>query len=129
MISAKFGEKIGGWCSQEGMEGYGQRLWKATRRGRTECQARTRFERGDSRRVRLWHDLWCGDSSLKALFPTANLLDADSGSLGGGGRCWTLKPLFSWKCSRLGSCWLKHSLSRSKTRWSEESVRTSWFGN
>ena len=29
----------------------------------------TRFEVGDRSKIGFWHDLWCGDTTLKEVFP------------------------------------------------------------
>ena len=82
-------------------------LWKTIRRGWIEFQARTKFEVRGGRRIRFWHDLWCGNSSES--FVSCFVLHCqfyrclDGEILGRSGRCWALEPLFFQKRSRLGS--------------------------
>jgi hypothetical protein len=44
-------------------------LWKNIRKWWETFSGFTRFEVGDGERTRFWHDLWCGDSVLKEVFP------------------------------------------------------------
>jgi len=69
VIDSKFGSMWGGWCSRELVGAFGVGLWKNIRKGWETFSGFTRFEVGDGERIRFWHDLWCGDSVLKEVFP------------------------------------------------------------
>ncbi|RVW56591.1 Clathrin heavy chain 2 [Vitis vinifera] len=69
-FSGKFGEEPGGWCSQEGREAHGVGLWKSIRKVWGTFKAKTRFEVGNGRRIKFWHDVWCDDMLLKDTFPS-----------------------------------------------------------
>jgi hypothetical protein len=49
---------------------FGVELWKNVRKGWETFSGYTRFEVGDGTKISVWHDLWCGDMTLKAAFPT-----------------------------------------------------------
>jgi hypothetical protein len=38
-------------------------------KGWKKFSSHTKFEVGDSPKVNFWHDLWCGDMTLKDAFP------------------------------------------------------------
>jgi hypothetical protein len=44
-------------------------LWKFIRKGWETFSKFLRYEVGDGIRTRFWHDLWCGDTVLKEVFP------------------------------------------------------------
>jgi hypothetical protein len=44
-------------------------LWKNIRKGWESFSSFSRLVVGDETRIRLWHDLWCGDTVLKDSFP------------------------------------------------------------
>jgi hypothetical protein len=78
MIERGFAESCGGlkvcqfvgwWCSNEPLQAHGVGLWKNIRRGWGKLSSHTRFEVGEGFNVRFWHDLWCGDMTLKDAFP------------------------------------------------------------
>ena len=69
-FSGKFGEEPGGWCSREGREAHGVGLWKSIRKVWGTFKAKTRFEVGNGRRIKFWHDVWCDDMLLKDTFPS-----------------------------------------------------------
>jgi hypothetical protein len=60
------------WCRwfSNGVNGsYGVELWKFIRKGWEDFSSFTIFEVGDSSKVNLWHDVWCGVLPLKGAFP------------------------------------------------------------
>lgn len=59
-----------GECSDDRREEFGVGLQKAIKKCWEVFQATTIFEVGDGRRVRFWHDLWCGGAILMESFPT-----------------------------------------------------------
>jgi hypothetical protein len=68
-VDSKYGSLWGGWCSREVAGAFGVGLWKFIRKGWENFSKFLRFEVGDGSRIRFWHDLWCGDSILKEVFP------------------------------------------------------------
>jgi hypothetical protein len=53
---------------------YGVSLWKNIRRGWERFCSHTKFEVGDGSKVRLCHDLWCRDTSLKEAFLVSSVV-------------------------------------------------------
>jgi hypothetical protein len=45
-------------------------VWKNIRKGWDSFSRFTRFIVGDGSKISFWHDLWCGDTTLKVAFPT-----------------------------------------------------------
>jgi hypothetical protein len=43
-------------------------VWKHIRRGLRVFSSLVRYEVGDGTKIRFWHDLWCGDQTLKESF-------------------------------------------------------------
>jgi len=68
-VDSKYGSLWGGWCSREVAEAFGVGLWKYIRKGWENFSKFLRYEVGDGNRTRFWHDLWCGDTILKEVFP------------------------------------------------------------
>lgn len=68
-MESKFGCLRGGWCFHVPAGAFGVGLWKNVRKGLETFSGYTRFEVGDGTRISFWHDLWCGDMTLKATFP------------------------------------------------------------
>jgi len=64
----------GGWCSKEVGGSYGFGVWKSIRRGWDAFAAHVRYEIGNGSKVLFWHDVWCGEISLKNLFPDLFLI-------------------------------------------------------
>lgn len=67
-MDSKFGSLWGGWCFNELVDSYRVGVWKNIRRGWGICSSHTRFDVEDGVNVRFWHDLWCGDKTLKKAF-------------------------------------------------------------
>jgi hypothetical protein len=68
-VDSKYGSLRGGWCSREFAGAFGVGLWKYIRKGWETFSRFLRYEVGDGSRTRFWHDLWCGDTVLKEVFP------------------------------------------------------------
>jgi hypothetical protein len=67
-IEVKFESLRGGWCSKEVLGTFGVGVWKHIRRGWDKLHTFFRFEVGVGSHVSFWHDLSCGDRSLKQCF-------------------------------------------------------------
>ena len=100
VISHKYGEAEGGWCTWIVSERYGVELWKAIRREWLYLNSSLAYRVGCGRRVRFWKDKWCGDEPLCESFPSLFAISlakdvwvSDVWSPDGVGDCWT--PLFS----------------------------------
>jgi hypothetical protein len=68
-VDLKYGSMWGGWCSREIVWAFGVGLWKNIRKGWETFSRFIKYEVGDRGRTRFWHDLWCGDTVLKEVFP------------------------------------------------------------
>lgn len=60
---------VKGWCSNEVRSVYGVGLWKNIKNGWEDFARFINFKVGDGARLSFWHDLWCGYSALKTMFP------------------------------------------------------------
>jgi len=69
-VDSKFGCLRGGWCFHVPTGAFVVGLWKNVRKGRETFSSYTRFEMGDGTRINFWHDLWVGNMTLNATFPT-----------------------------------------------------------
>ena len=69
IVEAKYGEMWGGWCSDVGKGPYGVSLWKYIRRGWDHLFPFLSFKVGNEEKVWFWHDIWCGDRSLRVVYP------------------------------------------------------------
>jgi hypothetical protein len=69
VVEFKYGCLQGGWCSHVPTGAFEVGLWKNVGQGWENFSGFTRFKVGDETRISFWHDLWCGDMTLKAAFP------------------------------------------------------------
>ena len=69
VVEAKYGGMWGGWCSDVSRGAYGVSLWKYIRRGWDQFFPFLSFKVGNGEKVRFWHDIWCGDRSLRMVYP------------------------------------------------------------
>ena len=79
----RFGEEPSGWYSWIRREGYVVGLRKLIRKRWQIFKVNMRFEVGHGRRIKFWHDVWCGDVPFKDSFPSLFLLYNFQGSLDG----------------------------------------------
>ena len=61
VISRKFKEEEGGWCTKEVREGFGVGFWKEIKKEGSLLQNKVVFSVGGGRRVNVWKDKWCGN--------------------------------------------------------------------
>ena len=76
VISRKFGEEEGGWCTREVREGFGVGFWKEIRKEGALLQNKVVFSMGDGRRVKFWKEKWCRNFALSDSFPSLYALAA-----------------------------------------------------
>jgi hypothetical protein len=69
IVDAKYGGVWDEWCSLDPPRSHGVGLWKNIRKGLSLFCSRTRFILGHGSRIRFWHDVWCGEMTLKEAFP------------------------------------------------------------
>jgi len=67
-VDAKYGGAWDGWCSLDPPGYHGVGLWKYIRKGWSLSRSHTRFILGHGSRNRFWHDVWCGEMTLKEAF-------------------------------------------------------------
>ena len=70
IISGKYGEMEGGWCSKEVRGGYGIGLWKVIRKLWDLVFCRVSFSVRNGKRIKFWKDKCCGDEPLNISFPS-----------------------------------------------------------
>ena len=61
---------MGGWTTDDIRGGFGTGLWKDIRKNWSTLSQNAIFSLGDSRRLRFWKDIWCGEVALSTTFPT-----------------------------------------------------------
>jgi hypothetical protein len=69
IIAMKYGCDQGGWCSKPVLGTYGVSLWKSIWKDWDSFRRFINFEVGDGSKVIFWHDVWCGVTPLKEVFP------------------------------------------------------------
>ena len=69
MIGAKYDCEGEGWCSLPVIGPHGVSLWKSISHGWPSFVHHIQFEVGAEYTVRFWQDIWCGDTSLRVLYP------------------------------------------------------------
>ena len=70
VIKAKYGIDDLGWWSKMSSFPHGVGFWKSILAGLERFKSLVHFEVKDGLRVLFWHDVWCGDRSLKTQFPS-----------------------------------------------------------
>ena len=69
VISTKYGEGQGGWCTNVCRRTHGCGLWRSIHEGWESFSKHLSFVVGEGTRIRFWHDRWIGDNTLKDLYP------------------------------------------------------------
>ena len=69
VISTKYGEGQGGWCTKVCRRTHGCGLWRSIQKGWESFSKHLSFVVGEGTRIRFWHDRWIGDNTLKDLYP------------------------------------------------------------
>jgi hypothetical protein len=69
ILEAKYGSSRGGWRTCDITEPHGVGLWKFICMGWQNFQRHFRFDPGIGSKISFWEDIWCGESSLKDMFP------------------------------------------------------------
>ncbi|RVW63723.1 putative ribonuclease H protein [Vitis vinifera] len=111
VISHKYGEEEGGWCTRVISGSYGVGLWKAIRMEWFCLNNRLTFQVGCGRRVRFWKDKWCGDEPLCESFPSLFAISLDKDA-------WILDV---WSPDDVGDGWTP-IFSRAFNDWEIEMV-------
>ncbi len=70
VIEPKYGCARGGWFSNPVNSPYWVSLWKTISKDWPSFKRFISFDVGDGSRVSFWHNVWCGDRTLKEMFPT-----------------------------------------------------------
>ena len=69
VIATKYGVANGGWCTRGVRGTYGCGMWKSITAGAESFFGQVVYIAGEGHRIRIWHDPWSGQASLKDLFP------------------------------------------------------------
>ena len=69
LISTKYGEGQGRWCTKVCRRTHGCELWRSVYGGWESFSKHLSFVVGEGTRIRFWHDRWIGDNTLKDLHP------------------------------------------------------------
>ena len=69
LISTKYGEGQGGWCTKVCRRTHGCGLWRSIYGGWESFFKHLSFVVGEGTRIRFCHDRWIDDNTLKDLYP------------------------------------------------------------
>ena len=68
VISTKYGEGQGRWCTKVCRRTHGCGLWRSIHEGWESFSKNLSFVVGEGTHIRFWHDRWIGDNALKDLY-------------------------------------------------------------
>ena len=74
IISGKYGDLEGGWCSKEARGGYSVGLWKTERKLWDLVNCKLSFLVGNVKMIKFWKDKWCRNEPLNVSFPSLFVL-------------------------------------------------------
>uniref|UniRef100_A0A7C9AA13 Reverse transcriptase domain-containing protein n=1 Tax=Opuntia streptacantha TaxID=393608 RepID=A0A7C9AA13_OPUST len=94
VIKAKYGTDDLGWWSKMSSFSHGVGFWKSISACLERFKSLVHFEVKDGSRVLFWHDIWCGDHSLKTLFPSLFRMARHKNA--------TVLDVVSWKMFTIG---------------------------
>jgi hypothetical protein len=106
VIAAKHGVEWGGWISKKATGAHGCSLWKGILSGWDNFKQHVELVAGLGNWIRFWHDNWCGEVPLKAMFPVlfacssardASIAASLSNSGVNGGRIWDITFIRDFK--------------------------------
>ena len=109
VIVAKYGLEGGGWSSIKPKGTHACGLWKVIMSGRDFIFQHVELVAGKGDRILFWHDIWCGETSLKTLFPvlfscssnkSASIESLLSRPVGGEERVWNfsfIRDFIDWE--------------------------------
>ena len=69
VVKAKYGSEKEGWRSRANASSYGIGLWKFISREWHRFSSHIRLIPSNGSRISFWEKVWCGNSSLKEVFP------------------------------------------------------------
>jgi hypothetical protein len=81
VIEMKYGSEVGGRCTAHSRAPYGVSLWKHISKGWDKFSKYIRFEVGEGRQLRFLHDLWCGETILREVYPDLYRIACDKDAL------------------------------------------------
>ena len=68
VIKGKYGCARGDWRSKDIVHPYGIGLWKGIMKVWGDFRPHVKYQLGNDRRIRFWHDEWCSQTSLRVRF-------------------------------------------------------------
>ena len=108
----KYGNEEGGWFSRIPRGNAGLGLWKGINAEAAKLKQDCVFELGEGKRIRFWEDVWCGEVTLCASFPTLYNIARTKGA----------KVANVWESSRETGAW-NPRFSRAFNDWEMEQVQ------
>jgi hypothetical protein len=69
IVEVKYDHMWGWWCSNAVSGSFNVGVSKNVRRGWGNFSRFTKFEAGDGSKIKFWHNVWCGDQTVKVVFP------------------------------------------------------------